>query len=83
MRGSSRENSKNAYILVYERATKDPIDLVISKENELSSIQKMLPLSGVSELKDVSKENPQKLQVDFYDVKKFVPERYYEVFLKQ
>ena len=45
---SSREYSKNAYILVYERVVKDPLKLVVRNEEDKSYLNKILKLDQVS-----------------------------------
>lgn len=40
----NRDNSKNAYILVYERIEKDPIELVFTNDEERKEIMSQLNL---------------------------------------
>jgi len=41
---NTRENSQNAYILVYEKKIKEPIKLVFESEQQLSDAQKRFSL---------------------------------------
>lgn len=68
-----RDNSKNAYILVYERKVKDPIKLVCQDLGEKEEVQSVLKASSSF------KFNENIAEVDFYDLKKFVPKRVFKM----
>lgn len=66
-----RDNSKNAYILVYERKIKDSIKLVCENEEDKKELSTIL--------KETSISNDNKTEIDFYNLKKFVPKRIYKM----
>ena len=49
-----RENSKNAYILVYERVVKDPLKLVVNNEEDKQYLERTLKLNEPSSFKKVN-----------------------------
>lgn len=66
-----KESAKSAYILVYERKMKEPFTLKINNNEDLKSIEdlKRKPVEGSDNL----------FTVDYYDMKRYIPENYYEV----
>ena len=65
-----RDNSKNAYILVYERKIKDPIKLVCEQEAEKEELRSILGAGAVT---------GNKVELDFYNLKKYIPKRIYKM----
>ena len=88
---SSRDNSKNAYILVYERVVKDPVTMLVHEESEGKFLENYLDLknpenAGKFKIHDVVPNPEEKdakehkvYEVDYYAVKKFVPAAAYKV----
>ena len=88
-----KDNSKNAYILVYERVTKDPLKLTVTSEEDESYLKRVL------NVEEVQKESPEAIEVikeevedsegkktavttyqcDYYSLKGFVPGSIYQV----
>jgi len=82
-----RENSKNAYILVYERVLKDPLKLTVTSQEEEAYLRRVLNVDKLE------KEDPKAVQVvreevdgkalttyecDFFALKGFVPSSIYK-----
>ena len=88
-----RDNSKNAYILVYERVVKDSVTMVVHEEQEAKFLETYLDLKNPenskkfhvhdAELNPEEKDfKPHKIyDVDYYVMKKFVPATVYQVLL--
>ena len=88
---AGRDNSKNAYILVYERVVKDPVQMVVYEKSEAEFLESSLDLKNPAnsdkfkvhqaelniEEKDVKPHEV--YEVDYYSVKKFVPSNVYQV----
>jgi len=89
---AGRENSKNAYILVYERVVKDPLKLVVQDEEDEAYLNRILELEKIKETKpDAVKIVPEEITeggtkktvknyyVDYYTfTKRFVPAAVYK-----
>ena len=77
-----REYSKNAYILVYERVTKDPLKLVIRNEEDKQELDALLKTEGEEKLVRVEKPESQEegkqtdvlenYYCDYYALEKYV-----------
>lgn len=89
---SGRENSKNAYILVYERVIKDPLKLVVTNAEDEAYLKKVI------NVEEVQKKNPEAIKVvkeevgegddkkeitnyycDYYMLNRMVPASTYQV----
>jgi len=84
---SGKENSKNAYILVYERAIKEPIKLVAQTPEDEADLHRVLRLDRNPEIvkkvpqeigEGPDKKIVQNYLVDYYSIKRFVPARIYK-----
>ena len=71
-----RDNSKNAYILVYERKIKDPIKLVVGDENEKKEVNTLLKAANETDQLVITDD---KIEIDFNNLKKFIPKRIYKM----
>jgi len=71
-----KENAKSAYILVYERQMKEPFVLKINEDEDPKILE------TIEDLKKKPIEGTNNFSVDYYDMKRHVPENYYEVFNK-
>ena len=88
---AGRDNSKNAYILVYERVVKDPVKMTVHEESESKFFDTYFDLKNpensgkfkINEVKpnqeDKDSKPHQVYEVDYYSVKKFVPSVAYKV----
>ena len=88
---AGRDNSKNAYILVYERVVKDSVKMIVHEETESKFLDTYLGLknpenSANHKIYDVVPQPDEKdakehkvYEVDYYAVKKFVPSAAYKV----
>ena len=76
--GAMRETSKNAYILVYERKVKDSLKLIIKNNDDNERLQKAINLE-LEPSDKFTEENPLEKMVDYFSIKKFIPENIYKV----
>ena len=77
--GAMRETSKNANILVYERQVKDSLKVVIKNEDDRERLQKAVNLE-LEPNTQFSEENPLEKFIDYFSIKKYIPENIYKVF---
>lgn len=88
---AGRENSKSAYILVYERVVKDPLKLVARTKDDETYLNRVLDAEKLisqnpESLKIVEEElteGDNKLMVknyfvDYYSLKRFIPSKVYQ-----
>jgi ubiquitin carboxyl-terminal hydrolase 34 len=62
----NRENSQNAYILVYEKVVKDPIELIFDCRDQIGDLE---VLSSTEQ-----EDGKLRVKLDYYGIKPFVPE---------
>lgn len=72
----NRDNNENAYILVYEKIKKNPLQLEFSSKEEMDRI---LPTLSLSDFKVLPKTDDistgiQRVSIDYYHLKPYVPD---------
>lgn len=68
----NRENSQNAYILVYEKVVKEPIKLIFQDREHLSQAQEQLSLP--KELNITEEQDHLVVSLEYDQLKPYVPE---------
>jgi len=68
-----KENAKSAYILVYERQTKEPFILKIDENEDPNALE------TIADLEKKPIEGTNTYSVDYYGMTRYIPESYYEV----
>ena len=93
---SGRENSKNAYILVYERVAKDPLKFVVDQKEDETYLNKVLNIEKIlgenpgavniqkTEFEDPTTKEKRIREIydcDYFMLKRFIPSNIYKVIL--
>jgi len=91
---SGRENSKNAYILVYERVAKDPLKFVVDEKEDETYLNKVLNIERIlrenpgavsiqkNEIEDPNTKEKKIREIyncDYFMLKRFIPSNIYKV----
>ncbi|EAR94410.2 ubiquitin carboxy-terminal hydrolase (macronuclear) [Tetrahymena thermophila SB210] len=80
----NRDNSKNAYILVYEKKVKDPVQLVFENTQQMEKVLQYVPISKYEIQKQEQQQNEQKeseqvkVLVDYFDFQPYVPDNFFK-----
>jgi ubiquitin carboxyl-terminal hydrolase 34 len=69
---SNRENSQNAYILVYEKTEKTPIKIECNDQAHLDAVQQQFNLQFISQT--AREDGKIEASIDYYGLPRYVPE---------
>lgn len=72
------EQSKNAYILIYERKHKDPIKIVYQDPSEKQELIHDLCLQEVAPQEKAAQSDEKSFLVDYYKMTRYIPKKLYK-----